>query len=151
MTNKSTSETLKASGDARVAAQNAYDHSKNTHTTHSDVAKSIHQVKDAGVQAQKVSDDAKSEIKKGALDEAKVNVTAPHKEAGVTTHAPSHTQKTDTHKTVHDEAKATVSTSHKDTVVKAHTPSVNPKSNAHNAAPDLKIGAPAVGSSMNKK
>ena len=53
MTNNATSETVKATGDARVAAQSAYDHSKNTHTTHRDVAKSIHQVKDAGVQAHK--------------------------------------------------------------------------------------------------
>jgi hypothetical protein len=66
MTNNATSETVKATGDARVAAQRAYDHSKITHTTHRDVAKSIYQVKNAGVQAQKASDDAKSDAHKTA-------------------------------------------------------------------------------------
>ncbi|MEI7433184.1 MAG: hypothetical protein WCJ93_02905 [Methanomicrobiales archaeon] len=98
MTNTVTSETAKATGDARVAAQTAYDNSKVPHTTHSDVAKSIHQVKDAGVQAHKVSDDAKYEAQKGAHDEVKVTVATPHKDADLTSHAPSHNPKSDVQK-----------------------------------------------------
>ena len=151
MTNNATSETVKATGDSRVAAQTAYDNSKTPHTTHSDVAKSIHQVKDAGVQAHKVSDDAKYEVQKSAHDEAKATVTTPHKEAGVTTHTPSHTPKVDAHKAAHDEAKVTVTAPHKEAGVTTHNPSQNPKSNIHEAAPGVKVGAHTVGPAMNKK
>lgn len=74
MTENVKSETLKATGDVRVAEQIIYDTSKVAHTIHSDVTKSIHQIKGTGMPKHTMSHNSETDIHKAASD---VKVAAP--------------------------------------------------------------------------
>jgi len=153
MTTNEKSDTVNTTVAAGDAAQTAYNNAKVPHTTHSDVAKSIHQMNDAEIKAHTVQGNPKTSVRTEAtVAVKKAGTHAVHKDADVAGHNAPHVIRTSAHPEVPVAVKkAGTHTVHKDADVAGHNASHGTRTSTLKAASDVKVAVPVVGPESRKK